>query len=64
MHVHKKPGWTIKIPLIVLGCPLHRGRLVNIPPWLGNKPAFTDFLGLALPPASETRAGLVLRAWL
>ena len=56
-QVRKKPGWTIKIPLIVLGFLSIVGGWLNLPPWLGNKPAFIDFLNLALPPVNETRAG-------
>lgn len=56
-RVHLKPGWTMKIPLLVLGALSIVGGWVNLPPWLGNKPAFVDFLQLALPSLTENRAG-------
>ncbi|MGH9738821.1 MAG: NADH-quinone oxidoreductase subunit L [Candidatus Acidiferrales bacterium] len=56
-HVHHKPGWTMKFPLVVLGILSIVGGWVNLPSWLGNKPAFVDFLQLALPPVSQARAG-------
>ena len=56
-RVHKRPGWRIKIPLIVLGFLSIVGGWLNLPSWLGNKPALVDFLGLALPPVNETRPG-------
>ena len=56
-HVHQKPGWVIKVPLIVLGFLSIVGGWVNLPPWLGNKPAFTNFLQLSLPPLREVHAG-------
>lgn len=51
--VHHKPSWTMKIPLIVLGVLSIGGGWVNLPPWLGYKPAFVDFLQLALPSLRE-----------
>lgn len=55
-RVRQKPGWTMKIPLIVLGFLSIVGGWVNLPPWLGNKPAFVDFLQLALPPLREAHS--------
>jgi NADH-quinone oxidoreductase subunit L len=54
---HKKPGWRIQVPLVVLGFLSIVGGWLNLPAWLGNKPALTDFLHLALPALNETRAG-------
>jgi NADH-quinone oxidoreductase subunit L len=55
--VHHKPGWTMKGPLVVLGALSAVGGFVNLPPWLGNKPALVDFLQLALPPVREAYHG-------
>jgi NADH-quinone oxidoreductase subunit L len=54
--VHQKPGWTIKLPLVVLGFLSIVGGWVNLPAWVGNKPAATNFLQLALPALNETHA--------
>ncbi|MDE3110553.1 MAG: NADH-quinone oxidoreductase subunit L, partial [Acidobacteriota bacterium] len=54
--VHHKPAWTIKLPLIVLAFLSVAGGWVNLPAWLGNKPALVNFLQLALPRLSETHA--------
>lgn len=54
---HKKPGWRITIPLVILGFLSIAGGWLNLPTWLGNKPAVTNFLQLALPALNETRAG-------
>jgi NADH-quinone oxidoreductase subunit L len=56
-RAHQKPGWAIKIPLIVLGVLSVAGGWVNLPPWLGNKPALIDFLQAALPSLREAHAG-------
>ena len=56
-HVHRKPGWTIKLPLIVLGFLSIVGGWVNLPSWLGNKPALVDFLQVVLPPFRQAHAG-------
>ena len=55
--VHARPGWAIKVPLVVLGFLSIVGGWVNLPAWLGNKPALENFLQLALPALNETRAG-------
>ena len=60
--VHQKPGWTMRIPLIVLGILSIVGGWVNLPPWLGNKPALLDFLQQALPPLRELRTGSLSEA--
>ena len=51
--VHRKPAWTIKLPLIVLGLLSIAGGWINLPAWLGNKPVLVNFLQLALPPVRE-----------
>lgn len=56
-RVHQTPGWTMKIPLIVLGVLSVAGGWVNLPPWLGNKPALVDFLQAAVPSLPEAHAG-------
>lgn len=53
----KKPGWRMEVPLVVLGILSIVGGWFNLPAWLGNKPALTDFLQPALPALNETHAG-------
>ncbi|MGH7781419.1 MAG: NADH-quinone oxidoreductase subunit L [Candidatus Binataceae bacterium] len=54
MQVSHRPGFAMKFPCIVLAILSVAGGWVNLPSWLGNKPAFVDFLHLALPAVSET----------
>ncbi|HEX5438804.1 MAG TPA: NADH-quinone oxidoreductase subunit L, partial [Gemmatimonadaceae bacterium] len=56
-RVMHRPGWTIKLPLVVLGVLSIIGGWVNLPPWLGNVPAFVNFMHQALPPLSEAHMG-------
>jgi NADH-quinone oxidoreductase subunit L len=45
------------MPLIVLTALSVVGGFVNLPPELGNMPAFSDFMGTALPAAAESHHG-------
>ena len=43
-------GWRIAIPLVVLSILALIGGFVEIPPYLGNVPAFSELMQSALPP--------------
>lgn len=59
MEAAHRPGWQIKLPVVVLSVLSIVGGFVNIPATLGNVPAFTSLLHSALPELSETqRAGV------
>lgn len=55
MEVTHWPGWRIKLPIVVLSVLSIVGGFVNIPPSLGNAPAFTNLLRSALPDVPEAR---------
>ncbi|MGH9516414.1 MAG: NADH-quinone oxidoreductase subunit L [Terriglobales bacterium] len=57
--VTKRPGYKIKIPLIVLTALSVVGGFVNLPPSLGNEPLFTRLLNTALPSVEQGRSGLL-----
>ena len=51
-------GWRIAVPLIVLSILALFGGFVEIPPYLGNLPAFSGFMQSALPdPTAAVTAG-------
>ena len=56
MEVSHRPGWRIKLPVVVLSILSIVGGFVNIPASLGNVPAFTNFLQSVLPEVLETKA--------
>jgi NADH-quinone oxidoreductase subunit L len=56
MEVVHRPGWRIKIPVVVLSALSLVGGFVNIPQALGNVPAFTTLLHSALPGIVERQA--------
>jgi len=56
MEVAHRPGWQIKVPVVVLSVLAIIGGFVNLPPGLGNVRAFTNLLSSALPAIAETRA--------
>jgi len=53
MEVSHRPGWRMKVPIVVLCVLAMVGGFVNIPKALGNVPAFTNLLHSALPQAAE-----------
>ena len=53
MEVAHRPGWRIKVPVIVLSALSIVGGFVNLPPGLGNLRAFTNLLRSALPQFTE-----------
>ncbi|HWG54071.1 MAG TPA: NADH-quinone oxidoreductase subunit L [Gemmatimonadaceae bacterium] len=57
--VSHRPGWAMQLPLVVLAFLSIVGGWVNLPVWLGNHPAFEDFLHLALPPLREGHAAVM-----
>jgi NADH-quinone oxidoreductase subunit L len=61
-RVHHRPGLAIQIPLVVLCVLSLVGGFVELPPALGNVPAFTDLLHTALPAVTETHAGWLSHA--
>lgn len=48
------PGLLIRVPLIVLGVLSIIGGFINLPPALGNRPLFTNFLEPVLPHTGES----------
>ncbi|MCX5758194.1 MAG: NADH-quinone oxidoreductase subunit L [Candidatus Hydrogenedentes bacterium] len=48
-HVHSQPGRAIRIPLAILAALATVAGFLEIPPTLGNWPAFTHFLDTVLP---------------
>ncbi len=56
-HVEHKPGWSMKIPCIVLAVLSVCGGFVETPRFLGGIHSFTDFLSTALPAAIAGNAG-------
>ena len=59
MEVTHRPGWQIKLPVVVLCVLSIVGGFVNIPASLGNVPAFTNLLHSALPEASERHTAVM-----
>jgi NADH-quinone oxidoreductase subunit L len=57
MQVSHRSGFAMKFPCVMLAILSVVGGWVNLPSWLGNKPAFVDFVHLALPALKETQAG-------
>ncbi|MGE5109548.1 MAG: NADH-quinone oxidoreductase subunit L [Acidobacteriaceae bacterium] len=55
IEVAHRPGWQMKLPVVVLAALSIIGGFVNIPATLGNVPAFTGLLHSALPEVMETR---------
>ncbi|HEX3106066.1 MAG TPA: NADH-quinone oxidoreductase subunit L [Terriglobales bacterium] len=53
MEVSHRPGWRIKVPIVILCVLAIVGGFVNIPKALGNVPAFTNLLHSALPQVAE-----------
>jgi NADH-quinone oxidoreductase subunit L len=56
MEVSHRPGWQIKVPVVVLSVLSIVGGFVNIPATLGNVPSLTTLLHSALPEVMETHA--------
>ncbi len=56
-HVGHRPGFRMKMPLIVLTVLSVIGGFINLPPELGNVPAFAHFLETALPATAESHHG-------
>jgi NADH-quinone oxidoreductase subunit L len=56
LEVSHRPGWPMKIPVVVLSALSIVGGFVNLPATLGNMPSFTNLLYSALPEVVETRA--------
>ena len=56
MEVTHRPGWQMKVPVVVLSVLAIVGGFVNLPPGLGNVRVFTNLLSFALPEIAETRA--------
>jgi NADH-quinone oxidoreductase subunit L len=59
MEVSHRPGWRIKVPIVVLCALSVVGGFVNIPEALGNVPAFTTLLHSALPEVVQRQHGVV-----
>jgi NADH-quinone oxidoreductase subunit L len=51
--IHKRIGFTMLMPCVVLGILSVVGGFVDTPEFLGNIHSFTDFMHLALPPVTE-----------
>ncbi|MEJ2009985.1 MAG: NADH-quinone oxidoreductase subunit L [Acidobacteriota bacterium] len=52
-EVHKRPGWAMAVPCVVLAVLSVVGGFVDTPEFLGNVHSFTDFMHLALPAVHE-----------
>jgi NADH-quinone oxidoreductase subunit L len=59
MEVSHRPGWRIKVPVVVLCALSVLGGFVNIPEALGNVPAFTTLLHSALPKVVQRQHGAI-----
>jgi NADH-quinone oxidoreductase subunit L len=62
MEVRHRPGWRVKVPIVVLSVLAIFGGFVNIPKALGNMPAFTNLLHSALPQAPERQGTAITEA--
>ncbi|MCL5670792.1 MAG: NADH-quinone oxidoreductase subunit L [Acidobacteria bacterium] len=51
--IHKRVGFTMLMPCVVLAVLSVVGGFVDTPEFLGNIHSFTDFMHLALPPVTE-----------
>jgi NADH-quinone oxidoreductase subunit L len=51
--VHKRPGFAMMMPCVVLGVLSVVGGFLDTPEFLGNIHTFTDFMHHALPPVTE-----------
>ena len=51
--VHKRPGFAMMMPCVVLAVLSVVGGFVDTPEFLGNIHSFSDFMHLALPPITE-----------
>jgi len=59
MEVSHRPGWRMKVPIVVLCVLAMVGGFVNIPKALGNVPAFTNLLHSALPQVAERQGNTI-----
>jgi NADH-quinone oxidoreductase subunit L len=59
IEVSHRPGWRIKVPIVVLCALSVLGGFVNIPEALGNVPAFTTLLHSALPELVQRQHGII-----
>ena len=59
MEVSHRPGWRIKVPIVILCVLAIVGGFVNIPKALGNVPAFTNLLHSALPQVAERQGNTI-----
>jgi NADH-quinone oxidoreductase subunit L len=61
--VEHRPGFAIKVAVAVLAFLSLTGGFVELPPSLGNVPAFTTFVQNALPAPAESHAAGLSEAW-
>ncbi len=54
-RAHQRPGLAIRTALLVLAFFSLAGGFVNLPPFLGGKPVFVEFMRSALPAAEPAR---------
>jgi NADH-quinone oxidoreductase subunit L len=59
IEVSHRPGWRIKVPIVILCALSVIGGFVNIPEALGNVPAFTTLLHSALPEVVQRGHGII-----
>jgi NADH-quinone oxidoreductase subunit L len=55
----KRPGYRITIPVVVLSFLALVGGFVELPPWLGNMPAFSSLMNTAVPAMVEAHTGSI-----
>ena len=59
-----RPGPRFTVPLLVLAVLSIAGGFVDLPPTLGDRPYFTEFLTPVLPPAPHVPTGAAEMVWL
>ncbi|MEO8858580.1 MAG: NADH-quinone oxidoreductase subunit L [Burkholderiaceae bacterium] len=59
-----RPGWTIKLPLLILAALSVAGGWIELPRWLGHVEWFTDYVTQALPAATAVRGNEDVLQWL
>jgi NADH-quinone oxidoreductase subunit L len=59
-----RPGWVVKLPLLVLAALSVAGGWIELPRWLGHVEWFTDYVTHALPAATAVRGNQNILQWL
>ncbi len=59
-----RPGWVVKLPLLILAALSVAGGWIELPRWLGHVEWFTDYVTHALPAATAIRSHEDVLQWL